>query len=260
MKKDDLPKVLVVMSHPDDAEILVGGTVLHLHDLGCPLGILTMTAGDCGSASHTQEEITRVRYQEACRAAESIGAWYDCVGLRDLEVFYNERTLRRVVECFRKFQPEIVLTHSPSDYMLDHEETTKLARAATFAFAVPLFRTFDVTAAPAGTATPCLYYADPVEGVDIFGDRVIPRFYVDISDVIERKKEFLSTHASQREWLRRHHGVDEYLIRMSEWAAQNGKECDAPYAEGLRQHLGHGHPSEPRLQNLLEPYTRTRKS
>jgi hypothetical protein len=44
------------MAHPDDAEILVGGTLFHLKELGWELGILTMTAWakgfgrECGSA------------------------------------------------------------------------------------------------------------------------------------------------------------------------------------------------------------------
>jgi len=46
-----VPRLLAVMAHPDDAEILVGGTLFHLKALGWELGILTMTAGDCGSVT-----------------------------------------------------------------------------------------------------------------------------------------------------------------------------------------------------------------
>ena len=41
------PRLLAVMAHPDDAEILVGGTLFHLKALGWEIGITTMTAGDC---------------------------------------------------------------------------------------------------------------------------------------------------------------------------------------------------------------------
>ena len=50
-----VPRLLAVMAHPDDAEILVGGTLFHLKTLGWELGILTMTAGDCGSTTIPRE-------------------------------------------------------------------------------------------------------------------------------------------------------------------------------------------------------------
>ncbi len=244
-------RVLAAMSHPDDAEILVGGTLLRLRAKGCAVGILSMTSGDCGSATLSREEISRVRLSEAREAAASLGGWYGCAGLRDIEVVFNAENLRLVVEKMREFQPDVVITHSPVDYMLDHEETTRLVRGATFALAMPLYETRQIAPAPPTGGTPALYYADPVEGIDHFGHRIRPDFLVDISRVIEAKRELLSRHRSQRDWLRAHHGVDEYLNRMTEWAADYGREGGVDYAEGLRQHRGHGYPLEPVIQNLL---------
>ena len=54
-----VPRLLAAMAHPDDAEILVGGTLFHLKELAWELGILTMTAWakgfgrECGSAQST---------------------------------------------------------------------------------------------------------------------------------------------------------------------------------------------------------------
>jgi len=245
------PRLLTVMAHPDDAELLVGGTLFHLRELGWELGIVTMTAGDCGSATHTREEISRIRYEEARAAAEMVGASYACVGLLDLEVFTNAESVRRVVEVMRGFDPDVVLTHSPVDYMLDHEETSRLARTASFGIAAPLYDTRHVAPAPPARHTPALYYADPIEGVDPLGEPVLPHVYVDVSRQIGKKREMLSCHASQREWLRAHHGMDEYLDRMTEWTASRGCECGYEHAEGFRQHLGHGYPREPVLQDAL---------
>src|SRR5271157_2321877 len=97
------PRLLVVMAHPDDAEMLVGGTLFHLKDLGWELGIVTMTAGDCGSATTGREEIARIRYAEAQAAAAFLGAGYACAGLMDVEVTFNVEHLRRVVEVMRRF-------------------------------------------------------------------------------------------------------------------------------------------------------------
>lgn len=253
-----VPRLLAVMAHPDDAEILVAGTLFHLKALGWELGILTMTAGDCGAAGTSREEISRIRYAEATAAAEFLGATYACAGLMDVEVFSNAENLRRVVDSMRRFDPDVVMTHSPVDYMLDHEETSRLVRGATFASAIPNYETRQDPPAKVGRATPVLYYADALEGIDPGGKRIYPQFYVDISEPLPRKREMLARHVSQREWLRSHHGIDEYLDRMTAWAAGFGAECGLSYAEGFRQHLGHGYPHDPILQTALAPYLHVR--
>lgn len=255
-----LPRLLAFMAHPDDAEMLVGGTLFHLKAVGWELGIATMTAGDCGSASLGREEIARIRYAEAQTAAARLGAAYTCAGMMDAEVMFNAENLRRVVEVMRQFDPDVVLTHSPVDYMLDHEEASRLARGAAFALAVPNYETRQVQPAPPGRATPALYYADPTEGKDALGRRVLPQFYVDISKHLSHKRDLLACHTSQREWLRSHHGIDEYLDRMTQWAASYGSECGVEYAEGFRQHLGHGYPQHPMVQTALKDLIQTRRS
>ncbi|MGA3324052.1 MAG: PIG-L family deacetylase [Terriglobia bacterium] len=252
------PRLLVVMAHPDDAEMLVGGTLFHLKDLGWELRIVTMTEGDCGSATVSREEIARIRYAEAQAAAAYLGARYTCVGLMDVEVTFNVENLRRVVEVMRRFDPDVVVTHSPADYMLDHEEASRLVRGAAFALAMPNYETRQVPPAPRGRSTPALYYADAIEGKDPLGRRIYPQFYVDISKPLPQKREMLSRHVSQREWLRSHHGMDEYLNQMEAWAAGYGNESGFAYAEGFRQHLGHGYPREPILQAALKAFLHVR--
>jgi LmbE family N-acetylglucosaminyl deacetylase len=251
LSQDQNPKLLAVMSHPDDAELLIGGTLLHLKTSGWKLGIVTMTTGDCGSATLSKEEISRVRSAEARAAASYLGAWYDCAELSDNEVFANAANIRRVVELIRRFDPDIVITHSPIDYMVDHEETSRLARSASFASAMALYQTGNPEPANSGRATPALYYCDPVEGLSPMGERFWPQFYIDITETIEQKRELLSFHRSQRDWLRAHHGIDQYLEQMTAWAVKYGQECGVSYAEGFRQHLGHGYPGEGILQESL---------
>src|SRR5262245_44883655 len=185
------PRLLAAMAHPDDAEILIGGTLFHLKSLGWELGIMTMTSGDCGSANHTGEEISRIRFAEAKAAADCLGAWYDCAGLMDVEIFANAENLRRVVELMRRFDPDVVITHSPADYMVDHEEASRLARSSCVSLSMPLYQTRQIAPAPAMRSTPALYYADPIDAVDPMGDRVLPHFYVDITETIENKLEML---------------------------------------------------------------------
>ena len=80
---------------------------------------------------------------------------------------------------------------------------------------------------------------------------VQPSMYVDITKEIEFKAEMLACHASQRNWLLSHHKVDEYILSMKRFAERRGKEVNSGYAEGFRQHLGHGYPQDNILKSLL---------
>ena len=57
----------------------------------------------------------------------------------------------------------------------------------------------------------------------------------------------LACHASQRNWLLRQHGIDEYLDVQAKWGAQRGGEIGVAYAEAFRQYRGHPYPQD----NLL---------
>ncbi len=243
--------VLSVLAHPDDAEFLCAGTLTRLaREQGWEVHIASMTPGDCGSAELPAEEIARIRRTEGARAAAVIGAHYHCLEARDLLVFYNDHTLEAVTRLLRRVQPRLVLTHSPADYMLDHEMTSTVVRAATFAAPIPNFLA-GRGLGPVLRHIPHLYYCDPIEGKDALGRVVTPGSCVDISGVIEIKAQMLASHASQREWLLKHHGIDQYLKAMRDWGAERGRACGVAYAEGFRQHLGHSYPQDNLLGRLL---------
>jgi LmbE family N-acetylglucosaminyl deacetylase len=243
--------VLSLLAHPDDAEFLCAGTMCRLvQEHGWQAHIATLTPGDCGSTQLPPEEISRVRRAEGARAAALIGGHYHCLEERDLLVTYNERALERVTRLFREVRPRLVLTHSPTDYMLDHEMTSTLARAAAFGAPVPNFLC-EHGHPPALEHIPHLYYCDPIEGKDPLGREVPAGFVIDISGVIETKAGMLAAHASQREWLLRHHGLDQYILSMRQWGQARGRPHGLAYAEGFRQHLGHSYLQDNLLGQLL---------
>jgi N-acetylglucosamine malate deacetylase 1 len=243
--------LLTILAHPDDAEFLCGGVLIRLvREKSWQVHIASMTAGDCGSAVHGPEEISRIRRREGAEAAALIGAAYHCLEEHDLLVFYNERALEKVTGLLRQVRPSVVITHSPSDYMPDHEMTSYLARAAAFAAPAPNFLRDRGHGQPL-ERIPHLYYADAVEGKDPLGREIVPAFYVDVSAVIETKAKMLTCHASQRDWLRKHHGMDHYIQTMRDWSARQGRSCGVAYAEGFRQHLGHSYPQDNLLGSLL---------
>jgi LmbE family N-acetylglucosaminyl deacetylase len=243
--------VLCVLAHPDDAEFLCAGALIRLtREHGWRVHVASMTPGDCGSTNRAADEIAALRRAEGARAAAVIGATYHCLEERDLLIFYAERPLERVTRLLRDVRPAVVLTHSPTDYLLDHEMTSTLVRAAVFGAPVPnLFA--DRGHAPALPAIPHLYYCDALEGKDALGRDVDPAFRVDISHVLDTKVQMLAAHASQRDWLFKHHGMDHYVESMRDWNARRGRQAGVAFAEGYRQHLGHGYPQDNLLGRVL---------
>ncbi len=243
--------ILSVLAHPDDAEFLCAGTLIRLRqEHGFDVHIASMTPGDCGSVEHGALEISRLRRGEGAQAAALIGATYHCLEERDLLVVYSERTLEKVTRLLRLVQPSIVLTHSPADYMLDHEMTSTIARAAAFAGPIPNFLA-ERRIGSVLPRIPHLYYCDPVEAKDPLGRDVTPGFHIDISKVIDTKAAMLAAHASQRDWLLKHHGMDHYVETMRGQGVKRGRECGVAFAEGFRQHLGHSYPQDNVLGQLL---------
>ncbi len=242
---------IAVLAHPDDAEFLCTGTLVRLKkEHGWTIHIATMTPGDCGSAEHGPDEIARIRRAEGKAAAETVGAAYHCVEERDLRVIYNEPALEKVTRLLNAVRPQIVFTHSPDDYHLDHEQTSKIVRAASFAAPIGNFL-HGRHLHPPLDHIPHLFYCDPLEGNDAFGNPIAPGFRIDITVVIEDKSRMLECHESQRAWLRKHHGVDNLVQEMKDWGATQGKAADVAFAEGFRQHLGHSYPKNNILVELL---------
>lgn len=240
--------ILSIHAHPDDAEILAGGTLALLASKGHRITIVTMTPGDCGSAEHNADEIAAIRRQEAAGAAAIIGANYICAEFRDLAIFSDDPSRRRVVELIRSVRPDIVLTSAPTDYHCDHEATSALVRDACFAVSAPNYAT--------GPAKPLdkiphLYYMDSVEGTDRDGKPVQPDFGVNIDGYLNTKRDMLAAHASQRNWLLRQHGMDDYLRTMEDWTRARGATYNVPLAEGFRQYTYHPYPTTTLLQELV---------
>jgi LmbE family N-acetylglucosaminyl deacetylase len=102
-----------------------------------------------------------------------------------------------------------------------------------------------------GSRVPYLYYCDPVEAVDPLGRPVEPTTTIDISAQLQKKTEMLACHASQRQWLLSHHGVDEYLDSMKRHAALRGRQAGVAAAEAFVQHSGHAYPKDDLLAMIL---------
>jgi LmbE family N-acetylglucosaminyl deacetylase len=239
---------LAFLAHPDDAEFLCAGTLIRLRDAGWEVHIVTATAGDAGTMTETRWAISAIRTGEGRKAAELIGATYHCLDERDIFVVFDKPTIQKTIDLFRKVCPSLVFTHAAKDYMMDHEQVSLLARAASFSYGIP---NVSPLPRPANAMVPYLYYCDPIGGIDPYGKAVEPTTYVNVTAQYEKKQAMLASHASQREWLRAHHGMDEYLEAMRRHATERGQQCGETYAEAFVQHRGHSYPDDDLLAKLF---------
>jgi N-acetylglucosamine malate deacetylase 1 len=245
------PRILAIHAHPDDIEFQCAGTLALLAEAGCHLTLATMTPGDCGSIDRDAETIAAVRRAEAQASADLLGADYLCLEFRDLAIFEDDGSRRRVVEALRRARPDVVITAPPVDYLCDHEITSRLVRDACFAATLPNYKTRQWEPAAPLSRIPHLYFTDAIEGIDRDGNPQPAGFLVDVSRMADLKRRMLASHASQRDWLLKQHGIDEYLDAQARWGAHRGAEIGVEQAETFRQYLGHAYPKENRLLALI---------
>lgn len=230
-------RVLAIGAHPDDLEILCGGTLARYAALGHHVIMARVCRGDKGHAVISHAELGAIRAAEAERAAQVIGAEAAALNVPDVELFVNDHTQRLMVDLIRSARPDIIITHHPADYHGDHNAVTKLVLDASFTATLPYY----ITAHPPHPVTPPIYFMDTVTGIDFN-----PAEYVDITTTLELKIEAMRQHESQFTWIEEHHttGVLELIETIARF---RGLQCGVRYAEGFQSMRAWGRMSAGRL-------------
>ena len=218
--------ILAIGAHPDDLEIYCYGTLAKYAKLGHHVFMCSVANGNLGHKELLPGELAQVRRAEAKRSAELIGAVHMDFDIGDLQV--NSRDVAQqeiLVEVIRIAQPDVIITHSPEDYMPDHCETSKLVFYASFASSVPNY----TTQSPCFDPVVPVFYMETATGIGF-----VPEEYVDISDYLDIKLEAIRCHSSQARWLGDHDGfnMEEYAVVSGRY---RGIQCGKQYAEGFRR-------------------------
>ena len=238
------PVVLAVGCHPDDIEFMMGGTLLLLKEAGCVCHYMNVAHGNCGTSRYNSGKIRKIRREEAKAAAALLGGEYHASITGDLEVFYTQKLIRRLAYVIRTVQPDIMLIHSPQDYMEDHMNTCRISVTAAFIRGMRNYRTKPKSKPIFKDVV--LYHALPYGLTDWVQTPITPHFYLDITSVIEKKEKMLACHVSQKVWLDESQGYDSYLIAMKQMSARVGGQTGKfEYAEGWRIHTHLGFSEEP---------------
>jgi bacillithiol biosynthesis deacetylase BshB1 len=175
--------LLAIMAHPDDAELLCGGSLSKVAAQGDRVGILDLTRGEAASVGSVEK-----RAEEATRSAEVMGlAVRRNAGLRDSGLINDDVSRSVVVGLIRELRPRVIVTHWHEGRHPDHRVAAQLAYDASF---LSSLKNYDATgdAHRPDKVVHCLLFRE---------DAPQPSFVVDITDHIEAKMAALACFESQ---------------------------------------------------------------
>jgi N-acetylglucosamine malate deacetylase 1 len=179
--------ILVLASHPDDAEISCAGTIARHVAMGYKVGIVDLTRGELGTRGTVE-----LREKEAAASAKILGVVVrENLGLQD-GFFQNDPTHQLlVIRAVRKFQPAIVLANAVYDRHVDHGKGASLGYDACFLAGLVKIETFDADGKKQLPWRPNVVYHY------IQSLYIEPNLIVDISDYWQKKIEAIGAFKSQ---------------------------------------------------------------
>lgn len=187
--------------------------------------IAVFTDGSMGDATVAPDALRRIRESETRAAAAIIDAKVIWGGVLDEHVFPEAEQRRLMIDILREADPDVIITHSPSDYHPDHRYVQQLVFDSYFQKGLPHIPNQQRPACRFARAQ--LYYMDNLGGIDFQ-----PTEYVDISDVFDIKQAMLACHKSQFAAMKDLAFTD--LSEMIEIQARfRGMAAGCRYAEGF---------------------------
>lgn len=253
--------VLVLVSHPDDAEFYAGGTIARWAAEGAKITIVVAADGSRGSISHPRAGLAELRQQEARRAAQVMGAQPPIfLGHTDFELdCLPPGTLREeFMRCIREMRPDTLIAQdafAADEVHPDHRAAAWAASDAVNYATLPLvYEAHRQAGLEPHFVLDKYFYSESNARANTF---------VDISASIEQKVTALACHSSQVEFmvtdlqqqlqldgrdlfaLHPEFGADAHAAMawaVRQTAAQTGKACGCAYAEAFRHERFHLYP------------------
>ncbi len=175
--------LLGIFAHPDDAELTVGGTLLKLKSLAYRTGLLDVTQGEMGTRGTVKE-----RAKEADEAAQILKLDIrENLGLSDGGVFVTDESRTKLVRVLRRLKPKVILTHQLDDPHPDHNHIAQLVREAA---RLSSMQNYDGHYGQKRIDVPMVAH-------NVFSQRFVPSFVVDVSEFLAEKMAAIRAHKSQ---------------------------------------------------------------
>jgi N-acetylglucosamine malate deacetylase 1 len=174
-----------ICAHPDDAELVMGGTLIRHARQGRRLALVDLTRGEAGSRGTPE-----IRAGEAVEAARLLGvAHRESLGLPDARLTVGEREKDAVVGVLRRLRPRVVITQHWEQRHPDHTATS---RVVTDACVLSGLRNYRPDLGAAFRPARILYATAMNEAIDI-----TPSLVVDVTDAWDQKLKAIGAFASQ---------------------------------------------------------------
>lgn len=152
-------RILVVVAHPDDELLGLGGTMHRLcNDYNCEVRAVILGEGITSRANIRNREQwdneLAIHKNNILSAQQAIG--YASVGIYDLpDNRFDTIALLDIIKIIEKekqnFKPEVIFTHHGGDVNIDHQKTFDAVITATRPMAHELVKTIITFETPSGT-------------------------------------------------------------------------------------------------------------
>lgn len=178
--------VLVFASHPDDAELAMGGTIAKFVKNGKKVGIVDLSAGEMGTRGTVE-----TRSKEADEASKILGIQVrENLGLPDGKLKLSDEFVLAVVTQIRRFKPTIIFAPFFNDRHPDHIGTSRIVKEAFFFSGLAKIVTeFDGVKQQPFRPAKVFYYMQYYE--------FEPSFIFDISETLEQKMKAMNAYGTQ---------------------------------------------------------------
>lgn len=211
-------------AHPDDAELVMGGTIAREVERGRRVCIVDLTRGESGSRGTPQ-----TRLAEAAEAARVLGAAHrESLALPDARVQDTPDQRDAMVEALRRLRPRVVLLQHWQQRHPDHAAASAIVYAASFLAGLKNYRP---ELGAAFRPAKLVYAVTMTEAND-----VAPSFVVDVTAVWDTKLRAISAFASQFTPAPGETGVlplDRFKEAVELAGRRHGQRIGVRYGEGF---------------------------
>lgn len=218
---DDRLDVLAVAPHPDDIEILAGGTLALLVRQGYRVGIADLTTGE---PTPRGSEATRAAEAEAARRALGVPVRIN-LGLPNRELYDGAEARYRLATVLRRYRPTVLIAaagRTPAASPDHHQGHLAVEAARFYSQLTKWDERFDGT--PPYRVPHLVYAPFPFEAEQRLWQAT---FVVDVSETFAQKLESIRVYESQFD-AERFEMVKHFV---SGAAAFHGAKCNYRYGE-----------------------------
>src|SRR3990167_154609 len=178
--------ILVLVPHPDDAELGCGGTILSCLTKGKKVAIVDFTKGELSTRGNL-----KTRAVETKTATNILGVQFrENLNFSDGFFKKDETHCLEVIRIIRKYQPEIIITSSHDDRHPDHVRASEMVKECFFLSGLFKIKTESEGKQQDLWKAKALYFF-------IQSHFIKPDFILDISPFMEKKLQSIKSYKSQ---------------------------------------------------------------